>query len=229
MFSRFFKTAHRERWQARFGQPIPLLALIQYVEMLIKKCQSYKLQPENLLAYIRSLEDYHSYNAWSTTIFQNKAVRQQLYCKLKNIPMRYQYKPRPIVSIEDLHRASNCVLRNGCLYNDVVVLTIAIIAFSSLARTYELLHAIQYEPMKRQCLYSTRSGSYRIWLPHPKVHKGYLQELQPISLPANIHATLWISVMSLSCLFCHTFANLTNTLFPSCFIRSIERTYLDLH
>jgi hypothetical protein len=192
----FYRESQKQGWGAEFGNPIPLQSLIAYIDWQLQKCRNNTLSKDSFGHYIHSLSEYHRYNAWSLSVFSQKEIIQRTRFQLKNIPIYYNFQSRPIVNYETLRAAALNVLARGCHHDDVVVLTIAITAFSSLARTYELLHPPHYEPMQWSCLYRTPSGAFRIRLPHPKVHKGYLQELQPISLPFPLNPTYWLSLLA---------------------------------
>lgn len=168
-----------------------LVSLVKWARRLLEKVKQNKMQHATVLRYFQSLKNYFKYYGIDSQVFRHPSLIKLLDFALRRIPVRYTHKYRYTIYPEDLERAAKEALTTGNP-TDVMTVTFAIVAFTSLARTHELVHAPRHQPLTWANVHQTRNQKYRFLLQQPKTHKGYNQYLEPFNLHHPINPHQWI-------------------------------------
>lgn len=184
----------------RFG-PIPVPFLLAFAQQLYNRAKVRNITFATMKSYIGALRNVHIYNGWSTMAFSDARVLQFSHFAPKRsnhiIAPAVLPRTRHIVTIRDFQRAVQTVIQSGFQYADVVILTASLVAFTTLARTYELLHApTRPDTLSWDRVSRAASSDFRIALLHPKVLRDYTQVLQPFRLNAPINPHQWLQKLS---------------------------------
>lgn len=190
-------TASDKRALAQFfyfyPNPIPSLKnLVKWAKRLIHKVRLFQMKHNTVRRYFQSMRNYFKYYNLDSSVFRAAPLVQRLDFQLRRMPVRYFHKERIIVSLRHLHRAAQYTITNGSKPTDVMTVAFATLAFASLARTHELVHAPSHSPLLWANVHKTNNNRAKILLQQPKIHKGYNQYLEPLALHSSINPHSWL-------------------------------------
>lgn len=187
---------HKNNRCITLGQPITTTFLVQYARRLLLKVERREITHQTFKQYISILRAYFKASQWNLEPFDNKELQVLCTFKLRRIPRRYNYHDRLTVTTSMLKKVCEKVKANGYRHDEVVVITLSLVAFFALARTYELLHPIAYkDTMSWNNVHTTTTGDYRILLSHPKIAKSYSQCIQPMRQDGILNPHAWITIL----------------------------------
>ena len=194
----FILALHSKNPQLTLGQEPSLDFLLSYTKSLLQRVARKEILHSTFRAYISHWKTYFKVYGWNIKTFERVELHNITHFGLRQLPVNYlrTKKNRFLITVPLLRRVCLAVQHNGFRHDDVVIISLALVAFFGLVRTYELLHSPTHpEPMDWTQVSLTAKYDFRITLSHPKINKSYTQYIQPIRQDGILNPHHWLTIL----------------------------------
>jgi hypothetical protein len=192
----FIIALHRKHPELTLGQEPSLAFLLSYAHSLLQRVANREILHSTFRAYMSHLRTYFKIHGWNMQTFDRVELQNITYFRLRRIPVNYlrTKSSRHLITVSLLRTVCLTTQKNGFRHDDVVITTLALVAFFGLVRTYELLHSPTHpETMDWSQVSLTAQSDFRITLSHPKINKSYTQYIQPIRQDGILNPHHWLT------------------------------------